>query len=127
MSFLTRFIGKDTLSHQQNKSLGALGTMALWLGANVVVTTILTGMLLVPDLSFSTAVGSILFGSLIGAIPLLLVGLMGQRTGLTSMVLTRRPMGQRQQADLPHQHGSADRLELDPGTAGWHESGLCHQ
>lgn len=93
MSFLTRFIGKDTLSHQQNKSLGALGTMALWLGANVVVTTILTGMLLVPDLSFSTAVGSILFGSLIGAIPLLLVGLMGQRTGLTSMVLTRRAYG----------------------------------
>ena len=93
MSILTRFIGKDTLNRQQHKSLGAIGTLALWLGANVVVTTILTGMLLVPDLAFSTAMGSILVGSLIGAIPLLLVGLMGQRTGLPSMVLTRRAYG----------------------------------
>ncbi|MFP5300393.1 cytosine permease [Cobetia sp. SIMBA_158] len=93
MSILEGFIGKDTLNHQQHKSMGAVGTLALWLGANVVVTTILTGMLLVPDLAFSTAIGSIVVGSLIGAIPLLLVGLMGQRTGLPSMVLTRRAYG----------------------------------
>jgi len=93
MAFIDRLLGQDTLNDHQHKSLGAFGTVALWLGANVVVTTILTGMLLVPDLSFATAMGSVLIGSLIGAIPLLLVGLMGQRTGLPSMALTRRAYG----------------------------------
>lgn len=98
MAFFDRFLGQDTLDEHQHKSLGAFGTLALWLGANVVVTTILTGMLLVPDLSFLTAMGIVLVGSLVGAVPLLLVGLMGQRTGLPSMALTRRaygPMGSR--------------------------------
>ena len=93
MAFLDRLLGQDTLDDHQHKSLGAFGTVSLWLGANVVVTTILTGMLLVPDLPFTTAMGSVLIGSLIGAIPLLLVGLMGQRTGLPSMALTRRAYG----------------------------------
>lgn len=93
MAFFHRLLGQDTLDDHQHKSLGAFGTVALWLGANVVVTTILTGMLLVPDLPFTTAMGSVLIGSLIGAIPLLLVGLMGQRTGLPSMALTRRAYG----------------------------------
>ncbi|NVF15178.1 purine-cytosine permease family protein [Vreelandella maris] len=86
--------GRDTLSAKDVKhSLGLSGTFALWLGANVVVTTILTGMLLVPDLNFSIAMSSVAIGSIIGAIPLVLVGLMGQRTGLPSMVLTRRAYG----------------------------------
>lgn len=93
MVFSDRLLGQDTLDDHQHKSLGAFGTVALWLGANVVVTTILTGMLLVPDLPFMTAIGIVLIGSLIGAIPLLLVGLMGQHTGLPSMALTRRAYG----------------------------------
>lgn len=93
MALFDGLFGQDTLSEHQHRSLGAFGTVALWLGANVVVTTILTGMLLVPDLPFTTAMGTVLVGSLIGAIPLLLVGLMGQRTGLPSMVLTRRAYG----------------------------------
>ena len=37
--------GQDTLSADNvERSLGMPGTFALWLGANVVVTTILTGM-----------------------------------------------------------------------------------
>lgn len=52
MAFLDHLLGQDTLDEDQHRSLGAVGTLALWLGANVVVTTILTGMLLVPDLSF---------------------------------------------------------------------------
>ncbi|REC95292.1 purine-cytosine permease family protein [Kushneria indalinina] len=93
MPSFKNFFGQDTLGEHQHRSLGAFGTLALWLGANVVVTTILTGMLLVPDLSFTTAMGTVALGSVIGAIPLLLVGLMGQRTGLPSMVLTRRAYG----------------------------------
>ncbi|WP_201558134.1 purine-cytosine permease family protein [Psychrobacter sp. 72-O-c] len=94
MSKSSSFFGQDTLSPDNTgHSLGSLGTFALWFGANIVVTTILTGMLLVPDLRFTTAITIVLIGSLIGAIPLLLVGLMGQRTGLPSMALTRRAYG----------------------------------
>ena len=93
MAIWERLLGHDTLDEHQSRSLGFFGTMALWLGANVVVTTILTGMLLVPDLHFTTAIAIVLIGSLIGAVPLLLVGLMGQHTGLPSMVLTRRAYG----------------------------------
>lgn len=83
MSKPSSFFGQDTLSpNDTGHSLSSLGTFALWFGANIVVTTILTGMLLVPDLRFTTAITVVLIGSLIGAIPLLLVGLMGQRTGL---------------------------------------------
>lgn len=94
MSKPASFFGQDTLLPDDIKhSLSGFGTFALWFGANIVVTTILTGMLLVPDLRFSTAIMTVLIGSLIGAIPLLLVGLMGQRTGLPSMALTRRAYG----------------------------------
>ena len=93
MAGFESLFGKDTLDEHQTRSLGFFGTAALWLGANVVVTTILTGMLLVPDLAFTTALWIVLLGSLIGAVPLLLVGLMGQQTGLPSMVLTRRAYG----------------------------------
>ena len=93
MAIWERLLGHDTLDEHQSRSLGFFGTMALWLGANVVVTTILTGMLLVPDLHFTTAIAIVLIGSLIGAVPLLLVGLMGQHTGLPSMALTRRAYG----------------------------------
>ncbi|WP_367107058.1 cytosine permease [uncultured Psychrobacter sp.] len=86
--------GQDGLSPDSaGHSLNSLGTFALWFGANIVVTTILTGMLLVPDLRFTTAITTVLIGSLIGAIPLLLVGLMGQHTGMPSMALTRRAYG----------------------------------
>ncbi|MEE3214081.1 MAG: cytosine permease, partial [Pseudomonadota bacterium] len=44
MNALKRLIGHDTLDEHQHKSMGATATFALWLGANVVVTTILTGM-----------------------------------------------------------------------------------
>tara|TARA_B100000700_G_scaffold14884_1_gene14693 strand:- start:25301 stop:26617 length:1317 start_codon:yes stop_codon:yes gene_type:complete len=86
--------GQDTLSADNvERSLGMPGTFALWLGANVVVTTILTGMLLVPDLSFLHAMLLVLIGSAVGIIPLVLIGLMGQQTGMTTMVLARGTFG----------------------------------
>lgn len=88
-------LGQDNLTPTDptHRSLGFGGTTALWLGANVVVTTILTGMLLVPDLSFTQAMLIVLTGSGIGILPLVLIGLMGQRTGLTTMVLARVSFG----------------------------------
>jgi len=86
--------GQDTLSADNvERSLGMPGTFALWLGANVVVTTILTGMLLVPDLSFPHAMLLVLIGSGVGIIPLVLIGVMGQQTGMTTMVLARGTFG----------------------------------
>lgn len=86
--------GQDTLSADNvERSLGIPGTFALWLGANVVVTTILTGMLLVPNLSFQHAMLLVLIGSAVGIIPLVLIGLMGQQTGMTTMVLARGTFG----------------------------------
>jgi putative hydroxymethylpyrimidine transporter CytX len=86
--------GQDTLAADNvERSLGMPGTFALWLGANVVVTTILTGMLLVPDLSFQHAMLLVLIGSAVGIIPLVLIGLMGQQTGMTTMVLARGTFG----------------------------------
>jgi putative hydroxymethylpyrimidine transporter CytX len=68
---------------------------SLWLGSNVVVTTVYTGKLLVPDISYLTALCVILFGSLVGAIFLVLTGNIGTRTGLPTMVLTRGAFGTR--------------------------------
>ncbi|MFD2436499.1 cytosine permease [Modicisalibacter luteus] len=86
--------GQDTLDAvTHERSLGMPGTFALWLGANVVVTTILTGMFLAPDLSFLHAMTLVFLGSAIGIIPLVLIGVMGQQTGMTTMVLARGTFG----------------------------------
>lgn len=92
---ITQHFGRDGLepTASDHRSLGLGGTTALWLGANVVVTTILTGMLLVPDLPFLQAMLIVLVGSGLGILPLVLVGLMGQRSGLTTMVLARGSYG----------------------------------
>lgn len=81
------------LADTVERSLSLPGTFALWLGANVVVTTVLTGMFLVPDLTFYHAMWLVFIGSAIGIIPLVLIGVMGQKTGLTTMVLARGTYG----------------------------------
>lgn len=86
-------LGHDTLDGDVERSLGLPGTFALWLGANVVVTTVLTGMLLVPALSFTTAMTLVFVGSAVGIVPLVLIGVMGSRTGMTTMVLARAAFG----------------------------------
>ncbi len=67
----------------------------IWLAANLVVTTLLTGTLLVPGVSWLVTLGLIVAGSVIGAIVLVLVGNMGTRTGLTTMSLTKGAFGLR--------------------------------
>ena len=57
----------------------------IWLAANLVVTTLLTGTLFVPAVSFGTATAMILVGTLIGVVVLTMVGNMGTRTGLPTM------------------------------------------
>lgn len=65
----------------------------IWLAANLVVTTLLTGTLFTPAVSFGTASAMIVVGTLIGVVVLVLVGNMGTRTGLPTMALTRGSFG----------------------------------
>lgn len=76
-------------------TLGAARIGLIWLAANLVVTTLLTGTLFVPAVSWPTAVGLILAGTAIGALVLVLVGNMGTRTGLPTMALTKGSFGLR--------------------------------
>lgn len=74
-------------------STGRIGM--IWLAANLVVTTLLTGTLLIPAVSFATALTMIVLGTLCGAVVLTLVGNIGTRTGLPTMALTRGAFGTR--------------------------------
>src|SRR6185312_3130460 len=70
-------------------------TFMLWLAANMVVTTMLTGTLFVPGISYATALLVIVVRTLIGVTVLVLVGTIGTRTGLPTMLLTRGSFGRR--------------------------------
>lgn len=74
-------------------SLGRIGM--IWLAANFVVTTLLTGTLFVPGVTFSAALLMIIIGTLLGAGVLTLVGNIGTRTGLPTMAATRGAFGLR--------------------------------
>ncbi|SHF03945.1 putative hydroxymethylpyrimidine transporter CytX [Seinonella peptonophila] len=84
---------KPTL--QSERTMRFFSTLSLWIAANVVVTTIFTGMLLVPDLTITQAISMIILGSIIGAVPLLFTGNVGTRTGLPTMILMRGAFGYR--------------------------------
>lgn len=77
------------------RTMGLRRTFMLWLAANMVVTTLLTGTLFVPGVSYGTAVLMIVLGTLVGVTVLALVGNMGTRTGMPTMVLTRGSFGAR--------------------------------
>ncbi len=69
--------------------------LMIWLAANLVVTTLLTGTLFVPDVPYGLVLGLIIGGTVVGAVVLVLIGAMGTRTGLPTMALTRGPFGTR--------------------------------
>ncbi len=65
----------------------------IWLASNLVVTTMLTGTLFVPGMSFGAAISLIIAGTVVGAMVLVLVGTIGARTGLATMALTKGAFG----------------------------------
>lgn len=75
------------------RTMNLWSTITLWIAANVVVTTVFTGMFLVPDLKYVDALMVVLVGSLVGGIALVLTGNIGTRTGLPTMILTRGAFG----------------------------------
>lgn len=74
-------------------STGRIGM--IWLAANLVVTTLLTGTLFVPGVSWPLAISLIVLGSMVGVVVLVLIGNMGTRTGLSTMSLTKGAFGLR--------------------------------
>ena len=76
-------------------TLSAVRIGMIWLAANLVVTTLLTGTLFVPGVSWPLALGLIVLGSVAGGVVLVLVGNMGARTGLSTMPLTKGAFGLR--------------------------------
>ena len=85
--------GHDESAGPVRGTQGILRIGMIWLAANLVVTTLLTGTLFVPGVSFGTATTMIIVGTLIGVVVLTLVGNMGTRTGLPTMALTRGAFG----------------------------------
>lgn len=67
----------------------------IWLAANLVVTTLLTGTLFIPGVDYATALTMIIAGTLAGAVVLTAIGNIGTRTGLPTMALTRGAFGTR--------------------------------
>ncbi|WP_194397590.1 purine-cytosine permease family protein [Microbacterium atlanticum] len=69
--------------------------LMIWLAANLVVTTLLTGTLFIPDVPYGLVLLLIVVGTVAGAAVLVAVGTIGRRTGLPTMALTRGPFGTR--------------------------------
>ena len=88
-------LGHDTVEPgaDTERTMGFGNTIMVWLAANMVVTTLLTGTLFVPGIPYLQAILIILLGTLLGVGVLALVGCIGTRTGLPTMVLTRASFG----------------------------------
>ena len=88
----------EQMSDEFGPVIGTLSTgriAMIWLAANLVVTTLLTGTLFVPGLSWLHSIELIITGTLVGASILVLVGNIGTRTGLSTMSLTKGAFGLR--------------------------------
>ena len=99
MSLYTRLEQRlETQSDDAGPVRGTYSTgrlFMIWLAANLVVTTLLTGTLFVPDVPYGLVLLLIVGGTVAGAAVLVAVGTIGQRTGLPTMALTRGPFGTR--------------------------------
>src|SRR5918998_637493 len=90
-------LGQDSVEPgtDTERTMGFGNTIMVWLAANMVVTTLLTGTLFVPGIPYVQAILIIILGTLLGVTVLSLVGCIGTRTGLPTMVLSRGAFGVR--------------------------------
>lgn len=79
----------------EHRLLGFVDYFALWSSLGVGLLVLLAGTLLVPALGMGSALVAIVVGTLIGNALLALVGLVGSRTGVPTMVLFRPSLGVR--------------------------------
>ena len=80
---------------QADRNLRFKDMVLLWVAANLVLPTILTGQGLIPDLAPPRALSAVFWGSLVGACALALMAVMGTRTGLPTLVVARGAFGHR--------------------------------
>jgi nucleobase:cation symporter-1, NCS1 family len=90
-------LGQDSVEPgaDTERTMGFGNSIMVWLAANMVVTTLLTGTLFVPGIPYVQAILIIVLGTLLGVTVLSLVGCIGTRTGLPTMVLSRGAFGVR--------------------------------
>lgn len=80
---------------QALRKLSGLDLAVLWGDLSIGLLVMVSGALLVPALGLPQALLAIVVGSLIGTVPLALVGLAGAREGVPGMVLFRPVLGLR--------------------------------
>jgi putative hydroxymethylpyrimidine transporter CytX len=77
------------------RTLTGLDLAVLWGDLSVGLLVMVTGALLVPALGLGGALLAVLVGSVLGCVPLALVGLAGERERVPTMVLLRPALGAR--------------------------------
>jgi nucleobase:cation symporter-1, NCS1 family len=79
----------------EHRRLSGFDFAVLWGDLSIGLLVLLTGALLVPSLGLPSALLAIVVGSVIGCVPLALVGLAGAREGIPTMALFRPVLGVR--------------------------------
>src|SRR5438105_13964946 len=79
----------------EHRRLSGRDFFVLWGDLAIGLLVMLTGALLVPSLGLPEALLAIAVGSVLGCIPLALVGVAGAREGVPGMVLFRPVLGRR--------------------------------
>src|ERR1700675_2893167 len=77
------------------KKLRTLDLAVLWGDLSIGLLVLASGALLVPGLGLPRALLAIVIGTLVGCVPLALVGAAGSREGVPGMVLFRPVLGRR--------------------------------
>lgn len=96
MSLVSHF-GHDSISpsNEVERTMNGFNTFAIWCACAVVISVVMVGTLLIPNLTPMEAIAITVSGSLIGGLALALTGTVGSRTGLPTMVLMRAVFGQK--------------------------------
>lgn len=87
--------GHDDISpialSDKNMKLGS--TIFLWIAATLVIPTVVTGQMFVPDLSAYEAFEAVIVASLLGCLALAAIAIIGTKTGLPTFVVSRAAFG----------------------------------
>jgi putative hydroxymethylpyrimidine transporter CytX len=78
---------------RENRSLGFLDYFVLWADLGIGLLVLLAGSFLVPGLGLGKALLATVIGSVLGCLLLSMVGILGSRTSLPTMVLLRPVLG----------------------------------
>ncbi|WP_261841488.1 purine-cytosine permease family protein [Aliamphritea ceti] len=88
-------ISEDNITPIQSseKKLGVVGTFFLWVAATLVVPTVMTGQMFIPDVAPLEAFEILVIASIVGCVALAAMSLIGTRTGLPTLVVARGTFG----------------------------------